>query len=74
MIVLPHLHPFPPLAEPLLLALNLAVVVMSYLFISGFRDEMTRTEERLHTQAWQLRQLVPREAQPPGGSRWPAAR
>jgi hypothetical protein len=39
-----------------------AVVVIACFMAASVRDALTAAEERLHVQAWQLRQMVPREA------------
>jgi eukaryotic-like serine/threonine-protein kinase len=56
-----------------LLITNVALLVTAALFVGRFKDALTATENRLYTQTWHLRQLVPGEAQasivpPPGSS------
>ena len=56
-----------------LVAASLALVGVAAVLITRFRDHLTEAEQRLHLQAWQLEQLVPRgvprsEAQPPRAS------
>jgi predicted Ser/Thr protein kinase len=56
-----------------LLVTNVALLVTAALFVGRFKDALTATENRLYTQSWHLRQLVPGEAQasivpPPGSS------
>jgi hypothetical protein len=42
------------------LAASLALVGITAVLITRFRDTLTEAERRLHLQAWQLKQLVPR--------------
>jgi serine/threonine-protein kinase len=55
---------FPPVPTELFLLLtNATAVVTACLMTANVRDALTVAQERLHVQAWQLRQLLPREAQ-----------
>jgi serine/threonine-protein kinase len=47
-----------------LLVANVALVITGCAMMARFRNTLTAAEERLHVQAWQLRQLVPEEARP----------
>ncbi|HEY3817132.1 MAG TPA: protein kinase [Polyangiaceae bacterium] len=47
-----------------LLVSNVALVITGCAMMARFRNTLTAAEERLHVQAWQLRQLVPEEARP----------
>jgi hypothetical protein len=54
---------FPPVpTEIFLLFTSVAVVVIACFMTASVRDALTAAEERLHVLAWQLRQMVPREA------------
>jgi serine/threonine-protein kinase len=54
---------FPPAPTILfLLVTSVAVVVTACSMAATMRDALTAAEERLHVQAWQLRQMLPREA------------
>ncbi|MGH7270976.1 MAG: hypothetical protein ACREJ3_11150, partial [Polyangiaceae bacterium] len=54
---------FPPVPTELLLLLSsLTIVITACLLMARVRDDLTAAEERLHVQAWQLRQLLPQEA------------
>jgi len=56
---------FPPAGtHALLFAASLALVGVAAVLITRFRDNLTEAEFRLHVQAWQLRQLVPRPNEP----------
>jgi serine/threonine-protein kinase len=75
LVVLPHVLSFTPMPTLVfLLFANVAVVVTACLFLLRFSEAVDRTEERLHVQAWHLRQLMPEEARgvipstPPPGS------
>jgi hypothetical protein len=58
---------FPPIpSQAFLLLSNIAVIVASAVLMARFRNALTTVEERLHVQAWQLRQLVPEQVQPAG--------
>jgi serine/threonine protein kinase len=55
--------------EVFLLITNALAVVTACVMTASVRDALTAAQERLHVQAWQLRQMLPREAQmsaPPG--------
>ncbi len=47
-----------------LLVSNVALVITGCAMMARFRNTLTAAEERLHVQAWQLRQMVPEEARP----------
>jgi hypothetical protein len=54
---------FPPLpTELFLLVSSLSVVVTACLMTARVHDELAQARERLHIQAWQLRQMLPRAA------------
>jgi serine/threonine-protein kinase len=54
---------FPPLATQLfLLVSTLSVVLTACLMTARVHDALAQAQERLHVQAWQLRQMLPREA------------
>ena len=54
---------FPPVPTLIFLTLtSLAIVVTACSMTATVRDALTAAEERLHVQAWQLRQMLPREA------------
>lgn len=54
---------FPPFATGLfLLASSLSVVLTACLMTARVHDALARAQERLHVQAWQLRQMLPRAA------------
>ena len=56
---------FPPLATQLfLLVSTLSVVFSACLMTARVHDALASAQERLHVQAWQLRQMLPREAIP----------
>jgi hypothetical protein len=62
--VLPHWVDFPPVATRLCLAaVSVTVVASTCVILARSRDALSRAEERVHLQAWQLRQLVPAAAQ-----------
>jgi serine/threonine protein kinase len=55
---------FPPVpTELFLFAANSTALVTACLMTAGVRDALTAAQERLHVQAWQFRQMLPREAQ-----------
>jgi serine/threonine-protein kinase len=55
----------PPVPTHLfLLVSNVALVITGCAMMARFRNTLTAAEERLHVQAWQLRQLVPEQARP----------
>jgi eukaryotic-like serine/threonine-protein kinase len=65
--IVPSMLDFPAMpTHAFLLVASLALVSVAALLIARFRDDLTEAETRLHLQAWQLKQLVPHEAQ--GGS------
>jgi hypothetical protein len=54
---------FPPLATELfLLVSSLSVVLTACLMTARVHDELAQARERVHIQAWQLRQMLPRAA------------
>jgi serine/threonine protein kinase len=54
---------FPPLATQLFLLLSsLSVVVTACLMSARVHDALAQAQERLHVQAWQLRQMLPQAA------------
>ena len=54
---------FPPLATELfLLVSSLSVVVTACLMTARVHDALAQAQQRLHIQAWQLRQMLPRAA------------
>ncbi len=54
---------FPPVpTELFLLVSSLSVVVTACLMTARVHDELAQARERLHIQAWQLRQMLPRAA------------
>jgi hypothetical protein len=54
---------FPPLATEIFLLLSsLSVVVTASLMTARVHDALAQAQERLHIQAWQLRQMLPRAA------------
>ncbi len=54
---------FPPLATELfLLGSSVSVVVTACLMTARVHDALAQAQERLHIQAWQLRQMLPRAA------------
>jgi serine/threonine-protein kinase len=56
---------FPPIpTHVFLLVSNVALVITGCAMMARFRNTLTAAEERLHVQAWQLRQLVPEQARP----------
>ncbi|MEI7891888.1 MAG: serine/threonine-protein kinase [Myxococcales bacterium] len=61
------------LTEGFLFGSNVALILMSALLIGRFRDGLGMVEEKLHVQAWLLRQLVPPEVQPAVSMPPPAA-
>ncbi|HEX4445247.1 MAG TPA: hypothetical protein VH044_00865, partial [Polyangiaceae bacterium] len=55
---------FPPLATQLFLLIStMSVVLTACLMTARVHDALAQAQERLHVQAWQLRQMLPREAQ-----------
>jgi serine/threonine-protein kinase len=54
---------FPPVATQLfLLASSLSIVLSACLMSARVHDALAEAQERLHVQAWQLRQMLPRAA------------
>jgi serine/threonine-protein kinase len=63
MTILPNMLWLPPMqTNAFLLITSLALVITGSAILGRFRNTLTNVEERLHTQSWQLRQLVPEEA------------
>jgi serine/threonine-protein kinase len=63
MTILPNMLSLPPMqTNAFLLIASLALIITGSAILARFRDTLTTVEERLHTQTWQLRQLVPEEA------------
>jgi eukaryotic-like serine/threonine-protein kinase len=63
--IVPGMLSFPPLpTHVFMLTANVAVIVTASLMMGRFRDTLHDVEEKLHVQAWQLRQLVPEEVRP----------
>jgi serine/threonine-protein kinase len=61
----PLMVSFPPVTtQVFLLISNVALIITGCAMVAPFRNTLTAAEERLHVQAWQLRQLVPEEARP----------
>jgi hypothetical protein len=55
---------FPPApTELFLLVTNATALLTACVMTASVRDALTAAQERLHVQAWQLRQMLPREAQ-----------
>jgi tRNA A-37 threonylcarbamoyl transferase component Bud32 len=73
-VVLPHLLDLPRTPTLVTLAvMTLGTIVLGSLFLSQMRRTLDAAQRRLVFQAWQLRQLVPDEAQPlppPSSSKW----
>jgi hypothetical protein len=64
-VIRANLLHFPPLPTQLfLLVSTLSVVFTACLMTARVHDALARAQERLHVQAWQLRQMLPREALP----------
>jgi hypothetical protein len=64
-MIVPGMLSFPPLpTHVFMLTANVAVIVTASLMMGRFRDTLHDVEEKLHVQAWQLRQLVPEEVRP----------
>jgi serine/threonine-protein kinase len=65
---------FPPAPTELFLVLtNVVALLTACLMTSNVREALTAAQERLHVQAWQLRQMLPREAQMSAPPAEPAA-
>jgi serine/threonine-protein kinase len=63
MTILPNMLSLPPMqTNVFMLIASLALIVTGSAILARFRNTLTTVEERLHTQTWQLRQLVPEEA------------
>jgi serine/threonine-protein kinase len=61
--IMPMMLDFPALpTNVFLLAACVGLVVTASFILARFRNTITRVEEKLHVQAWQLQQLVPEEA------------
>src|SRR5262249_30285773 len=60
LVLLPKLHDYPriPALASMLMA-TCGAIGVSVLFGRFYINELRRTEERIHFQAWQLQQLVP---------------
>ena len=62
--IVPSMLDFPAIpTHSFLLLASLALVSVAAVLITRFRDDLTEAESQLHLQAWQLKQLVPPEAQ-----------
>jgi serine/threonine protein kinase len=62
--IVPSMLDFPAIpTHSFLLLASLALVSVAAVLIARFRDDLTEAESQLHLQAWQLKQLVPPEAQ-----------
>ena len=62
MVIAAGMLSFPPIpTHAFLLGSNLVVIVAASMLMARFRNALTSVEERLHVQAWQLRQLVPEQ-------------
>jgi serine/threonine-protein kinase len=73
-VVLPHAGPFA--ARPtqiFLFVLTLSTIITSITFVDRVRRTLDRAEERLHLQAWQLRQLAPDAAKGAGDVSLPSS-
>jgi len=58
--VLPRVFAFHPLWTPVFLVVSqVSVIMISSIFVRRYREAFLKAEERMHTTAWQLRQLVP---------------
>ncbi len=57
----------------LLFVITISTIVTTILFVDRVRRALDRAEQRLHLQAWQLRQLVPEAAKGAGDVGLPAA-
>ena len=59
---------FPPVAtHALFLAASVALVAVTAILITRFRDNLDDAERRLHMQAWQLKHVVPQAKRPFSG-------
>ena len=68
-VILQGVLDFPIVAtHAFLLAASLALVGITALLVTRFRDTLSAAEHRLHLQAWQLRQLAPRAPAAPSRS------
>jgi hypothetical protein len=61
--IMPQMFHFTP-HYSLLLGPTLACIVMGCVFALRFRRTLSAAQERVYVSAWQLRQLLPREAGP----------
>src|SRR5262249_30576759 len=60
MVIRPLLVDLPPgLTTIILLLANVTPIVVVSFAVGQLRDALSYAEERIHTQAWQLRQLLP---------------
>jgi eukaryotic-like serine/threonine-protein kinase len=64
LLILPRLVDFPPATPVIITAVHLMFVLSCSAWFIHFRAELDRNERRLALQAWQLRHLVPAEAEP----------
>lgn len=63
MMLLPRIMAIPPWIEPVALGGALVgIVVVPAFVIWRIGDQLTQMRQRIHTQSWQLQQLVPAEA------------
>jgi serine/threonine-protein kinase len=63
--VAPVMLSFPPVPTHVFLVVAcVTLVIIASAMIARFRNVVTRVEEHLHVQAWQLRQLVPEQVRP----------
>lgn len=70
--VLPRVFAFHPMWTPVFLVVSqVSVIVISSAFVRRYREAFLRAEERMHTTAWQLQQLVPDVAKTAFDSRAP---
>lgn len=70
--IVPLMLRFPALPTHVFLVVAcVALVVTASAIIARFRNTITRIEEKLHVQAWQLQQLVPEQARPASAPRVP---
>jgi serine/threonine-protein kinase len=60
MVIVPHLNDLPAVPSLVVVAtISVGIIINSALFLSRVRATLNQAEERLHLNAWQLRQLVP---------------
>ncbi|HEY8088920.1 MAG TPA: protein kinase [Polyangiaceae bacterium] len=63
--IVPMMLAFPPVpTHAFLLIACIALIVTASTIMARFRNAISRIEEKIHVQAWQLQQLVPEEARP----------